>query len=182
MIPIGSRHGGSPWLTVPLRLTKGKRPTQHNQGGMAMWSPGLFSDSPLCRRQPLTTETLGRSLRVLRLGEAEHHEVPVSAAQRLRERRRRYDTGRQPLPRCTLYARRDPYTPSGSQRPRQNRPPVPVEARSALACNGAKGARSVRAQPSAKSLATGNVFGGMFNPAHHRRVLLMIVDLVIALT
>jgi hypothetical protein len=36
-------------------------------------------------------------------------------------------------------------------------------------------ARSARGQASAKSLATVNVFGGMFNPAHHRRVLLGIV-------
>jgi hypothetical protein len=41
--------------------------------------------------------------------------------------------------------------------------------------DGAKGARSVRAQASAKAWRQGNVFGGMFNPAHHRRVLLGIV-------
>jgi hypothetical protein len=43
--------------------------------------PRLFSSvSPLCHRQPLSTEPLGKSLRVLHLGKAEHHEVAAIAA------------------------------------------------------------------------------------------------------
>jgi hypothetical protein len=40
-------------------------------------------------RQPLATEAIGKTLRVFRLGEAEHHEVAVIAAQGVRELCRR---------------------------------------------------------------------------------------------
>jgi hypothetical protein len=46
------------------------------------WSPWAV------RRQPLPTEALGKGLRVLRFTKAEHHEVAVIAAQKVRERRR----------------------------------------------------------------------------------------------
>jgi hypothetical protein len=49
--------------------------------------------SSLGHRQPLTTKVLGKSLRIFRLGEAEHHKVAVITAQRVRERRRRQHTG-----------------------------------------------------------------------------------------
>jgi hypothetical protein len=37
-------------------------------------------------RQPFSTEALGESLRVFRLGKAEHYEVAVITAQGIRER------------------------------------------------------------------------------------------------
>jgi hypothetical protein len=56
----------------------------------ALGWPAWFRGSPPApRRQPIPTEAIGKSLRVFRLGEAEHHEVAVIATQGARERRRR---------------------------------------------------------------------------------------------
>jgi hypothetical protein len=63
----------------------------------------LVSHVTASRRQPLTTEILGKGLRVFPLGKAEHHEVAVIAAQGVRHQCR---TGRRCRPSSTRYPRR----------------------------------------------------------------------------
>jgi hypothetical protein len=99
------------------------------------------------------------------LPKQKHHEVAVIAAEGVRQRRCRFDTGR-----STLYRTRTPFGPRGLGK--IGRPSAGSKER--IGRQWGEGARSVRAHPSAKNLATGNVFGGMFNPAHHRRVLLVL--------
>jgi hypothetical protein len=59
----------------------------------ALGWPACFQVTAGCPSQSLSPEALGKSLRIFRLGKAEHHEVAVIAAQGVPERRRRQDTG-----------------------------------------------------------------------------------------
>jgi hypothetical protein len=69
------------WLDLkrsPRRLNAGK-PAKRGQEVMLSRSPQ--ANLKVIGADMLRTKELGKGLRVLRLGEAEHHEIPVIAAQ-----------------------------------------------------------------------------------------------------
>jgi hypothetical protein len=88
MVERGHRHTGE-----KMKQQKPQSGSRRCRTWTGLAAAHALGEALAAASQRRTSETIGKSLRVLRLTKAEHHEVAVSAAQVGDERRRRRRTG-----------------------------------------------------------------------------------------